>query len=137
MENYILEIDNIDLENDGSLPIYQIRFMNSTTNIKLASFDLDINEIYDVNNHVNIYNIDKSDKINIFNKFISELIENKKLCGLYFVMQNGEKCILFNNEFMIFKIEAMTMECEFIVKINDKLKNEFIRINNELLDMKF
>lgn len=128
MENYKVEINNID-EDDEVGRLYEIKFFNNT-GIKLAQFEFDIDEINNINSSVSNFNkLKYDDKITIFNKFVESLHDNVDNDGLYYIMKNGEKSITFKDEYMKFKITAMTMECEFIVKITEELKNEFKKIS--------
>lgn len=137
MENYKISINNIDEYNEiGRL--YEIKFTNND-GIKLAIFEFDIDEInLNLNSSISFKNIHFKklsfyDKINIFNQFVFDLT-NKTYAELNFLMTNGEKSIIFKDEYIKFKISSMTMKCEFIVKITNNLKNEFEKILNLLLE---
>lgn len=136
MENYKVEINNIDEDGeDGEL--YSITFVNNTS-VKLAQFEFDIDEINNINSSSSaISNFNKlkyDDKITIFNKFTETLYDNIDNGGLYFIMTNGERSITFKDEYMKFTITAMTMECEFTVRITEELKNEFKKISQTLVE---
>jgi hypothetical protein len=135
MENYKVLINNID-EDDEVGGLYEIKFLNNINiGVKLAQFEFDIDEINNINSSVSNFNkLKHYDKITIFNKFVESLFNNAGNGGLYFIMTNGERSITFKDEYMKFKITAMTMECEFTVRITEELKNEFKKISQTLVE---
>lgn len=135
MENYIIRINNID-EDEVNQLLFEITFTNiENPHNKFAKYEFDIEEIINKGDNFNKFrNLTNNDKINIFNKFVSDLVDGKNSGELYFVMKNGERSITFYNQYMEFRFSSMTMSSVFYVKITEELKNEFKKIRNFLLN---
>ena len=156
MENYKISINDIsgnddircddDIGGDDEIGgLFEIIIENEKNQI-VSQFDFDFDEIKRTmysgdgmkKNYVlsNENKIDNKNKLNIFNFFVDDLMNNRAKGYLNFSSENTERCIHFNDGFMEFKFISRTMMCLFVVKISDELIFEFKKLNN-LLSLKF
>lgn len=127
MENYSIQINEIDIGEDHPHEIFEIIFW-SDKNIKLSKFEMDINEISNQSAMFGDFiKLTFDDKIKIFKNFVQNLRENKT-GALNFYMENGVRSIRFREKIMEFRFEFITMSLELDVKICDCLVNEFEKI---------
>ena len=128
MENYILQIKNIELEyNDATKSNNFTLNFNDYSNNNLASFELDINQLHTISTKpfVLFRKLTLQDKKNILNNFIDELTLKKTPVYLNFQISNGEKSIKINKNIMSFIICDIGFTCKFNVVITEQLIEEF------------
>jgi len=128
MEDYTIKISKIeDCDNDDIFNPYMVIEFYNLTNDKIASYEIDINELSGNSNSFNSYTkLNKQARYILFNEFVNKL-EEKKDTTLYFVIKNGERTIQVKNGIMSFIMSSMTMSCIFYVKIQNQLIEEFTK----------
>ena len=117
-----MEFDSVVITNFEDDEIFVIIFYNNHD--KIASFELDIDEITKLYNYTEFNKMTIGNKKNLLKNFIQDLMV-KKNSLINFIMTNGVRCIKVLDGFIEFKITCMTISCEFRVKINELLINEF------------